>query len=212
MNTDGTSGTDLGPTDGAPVMYDMESFQWNSDGPVAANTNELFFLLCPFCKSHKDCSAIQLLKSGAWKSLGCKRCQRTSTTAKWLCECSVPWYACSTHAKYGHAAGSKQPSRIPKRQCNIHSSMYEEVGCSPCPLASSKRQKQGNAPPPDIGIHTIRTTKRLGHTSSGSRKKRRTSKESEQDALEAVQRLIQSRQRFREDPGLGRSSSSFSVA
>ena len=185
-----------------------EPFQWNNVGPVAADVNEPFFLLCPLCKTHKHCRETQLLKQGAWKVLNCTRCHRNSTTAKWLCECNIPWYACSVHARQGHAAGSKQPSSTPKRLCDTNTSMYNQVGCSPCPLARSKRQKQGNAPP-HIPIHISKPpAKRKGNSSSGASKKRRTTKDSNLEALASVARMRESRtQSLQFDRGLGRSSS-----
>ena len=63
-------------------------------------------LRCPHCDSMRDCARNTLWKNNAWKCLLCHRCGKRSTSARWRCECCIPWSDCAHHRGMGFACGT----------------------------------------------------------------------------------------------------------
>ena len=97
-----------------PCVIDTQVQQWleSLDVPPVSNDSVLM-LACPECGHTKDCINQQLLKGTAWKTVACRRCRNSRSSAKWKCVCGVPWYICTTHAPVGHSAARKPKDKGP---------------------------------------------------------------------------------------------------
>ena len=59
------------------------------------------FLSCHDCGHCRDVQHIDLVHNAKWKPLYCKRCRINRKASKWLCECGMPWHACTVHRDIG---------------------------------------------------------------------------------------------------------------
>ena len=77
-----------------------------------------FILTCPKCGKNNDKANNRLYHSRP-AALKCKHCSCTLTAAKWLCQCSKPWMACSIHRVGGlNCASSQVPYKAKSNQAS----------------------------------------------------------------------------------------------
>ena len=68
-----------------------------------------FMLQCPraTCKKLREAARSTLVKGVAWTQLKCPCCMRSSSAAKWLCPCGIPWHSCKDNRGPSFACGAK---------------------------------------------------------------------------------------------------------
>ena len=66
-------------------------------------------LQCPraVCQKLREAARSTLVKGVAWTQLKCPCCLRSSSAAKWLCPCGIPWHICKDHRSPGFACGTR---------------------------------------------------------------------------------------------------------
>ena len=102
-----------------------------------------FPLCCPrnHCEQAKCAAKNTLVKGTSWCQLKCSHCKRTSSAAKWLCSCHIPWHQCTEHRPQGFACGSKAIYK--KSKCTRTSVSHSAgLGETPSSLASMPRIKK----------------------------------------------------------------------
>ena len=57
--------------------------------------------VCPRCGAPKDASRLQLSGNRKFHTVLCTVCRHSTTSKKWTCECSKPWYSCDVHSFAG---------------------------------------------------------------------------------------------------------------
>jgi hypothetical protein len=88
-----------------PANLELAKRKVLSSGAGYSWSNQLY-LKCPSCGRTKDCGASKLINDATWLPVSCKWCKLARSSAKWMCQCGVPWFVCDAHASIGHAAGT----------------------------------------------------------------------------------------------------------
>ena len=106
-----------------------------------------FLLRCPrsHCKQIKCAAKTTLIKGTSWCQLKCPHCKRSSSAAKWLCACNIPWHQCPEHRQNGFACGSKalyQKKTCPSAAVSQNNGLGENIP-TPAQMYRYKRLKLG---------------------------------------------------------------------
>jgi len=62
---------------------------------------QYILIVCPRCGAPKDATRLQLFGHRKFHSVLCTVCRHSTTSKKWTCECSKPWYSCDVHSFAG---------------------------------------------------------------------------------------------------------------
>ena len=74
----------------------------------------------PCCKKMQDVSKLKLKTGDTFSQLSCTTCGEVSSTMKWRCPCSLPWYKCAMHVQLNlrHESSHGAKGRHKNKACN----------------------------------------------------------------------------------------------
>ena len=70
---------------------------------------------CPTCGFTHDTNSKRLRAKIGYGQLTCKRCQHTTTSSTWICNCEVEWHRCDLHVHAGILSKANLRDKYSKR-------------------------------------------------------------------------------------------------
>ena len=114
--------------------------------PNWANASDT--VACPTCLQIRSIKGATLRNRTGFAYIRCKVCKTRSRSVRWDCDCSMPWYQCSTHAILLPHVVEEQRKR----------------SCYPKALKKSKKKSAGEQESPNNFSKTDKRKKPAQHT------------------------------------------------
>ena len=131
-----------------------------------------FSLQClrSICRIFKEAAKVTLVKGIAWNQLKCPSCMRSSTAAKWLCPCGLPWHQCKDHRRPWFSCGSKPLYRKAPKPKSANKAAPAALGSPEAMPPSSCSGLRPAVPPHKVAaaIRAMHSTSSQEHSSCSS--------------------------------------------